>query len=360
MEDSSVRQKIKKHGTAIAFVLGFIWDNIMLSQIDHVFANIMLGSYLVISAFSILIMNLPFHPERRVKIIEKITKWFPLILQFCFGSLFSAYIIFYTRSASISNNWPFLLFLVLLVISNELLRKRYLSITLPVSLFFTVLFSYNIFSLPILLKSMSALIFILSGLATLIIITIFIWILSRIAPEKYASSKRSLILSLSAIYILFNVAYFTNIIPPVPLALKEIGVYHSVTRLANGEYTLSFEHDSWYPFISNTDSTFHQKPNESVYVWSSIFAPTDLTVPIYYRWQYFDDAQKKWIETDLIQLPIFGGRDEGFRGYTKKSNVQPGLWRVDVETNRKNLIGRIEFTVEDAIDPINSIVTETK
>ncbi|MDO8590977.1 MAG: hypothetical protein Q7R65_03285, partial [bacterium] len=107
---ASFGAKIKHHGTSIAFVLGFIWDNIMLTSVDHVFANVMLGSYLGLSAISILTMNMSAVSGRssdegavasghagRGGLSEKLAKWLPLILQFCFGSLFSAYIIFYTR-----------------------------------------------------------------------------------------------------------------------------------------------------------------------------------------------------------------------------------------------------------------------
>ncbi len=360
----SIWRKIKRHGSASAFIAGFIWDNFMLTQIDHLFANVMLGSYLVVSAVSILVMNAPAisgaAAAGRGKFSEKFAKWLPIILQFCFGSLFSAYIIFYTRSASLSTDWPFLLFLVSLVVSNELLRKRYLSITLPVSILFTVLFSYSIFSLPVLVGSMGTSIFILSGLASLFVIYLFAKLLSRVAKERFKASHPSLVASVGIIYLLFNVAYFTNVIPPVPLALKEIGVYHSITRSAGETYTLTFEPGWWYPLTSKTSGVFHRKSNDPVYVWSAIFAPGKLIVPVFHRWQYFDDIDKKWVATDLVQFPIKGGRDEGFRGYSKKSGVFPARWRVDVETARKDLIGRVEFTVEDAATSLSNLVTDMR
>ncbi|MDO8590949.1 MAG: DUF2914 domain-containing protein, partial [bacterium] len=64
--------------------------------------------------------------------------------------------------------------------------------------------------------------------------------------------------------------------------------------------------------------------------------------------------------TDLIQFPIVGGRDEGFRGYSIKSSVFPGRWRVDVETAEKNLIGRVEFTVENVSKPVSNLITERR
>jgi hypothetical protein len=43
-----------------------------------------------------------------------------------------------------------------------------------------------------------------------------------------------------------------------------------------------------------------------------------------------------------------GGRDGGFRGYSFKKNIQPGTWRVDVETAEGLLLGRIGFEVVTA------------
>ena len=45
-------------------------------------------------------------------------------------------------------------------------------------------------------------------------------------------------------------------------------------------------------------------------------------------------------------MTIVGGREEGFRGVTKKSNYQPGRWRVQIETSEGHEIGWIGFTVE--------------
>jgi len=350
-------QTIKRHGTALAFITGFIWDNFMLSRIDHLFANVMLTTYLVLSAFCILAMNLTPAPGWRGRLTERTSRWFPFILQFCFGSLCSAYIILYTRSASLISDWPFLVFLVFLVVSNELFRHRYLSITLPCSIFFTALFSYSIFSLPILTRSIGDIIFILSGIASLAVFLIFALLLSRVAPERLKASKISLFASVAGIYILFNLAYFGGFIPPVPIALKEIGVYHTVVKTNSGNYELSFEPSKWYKFFGGTAPIFHKSAGEQVYVWSAIFAPTALALPIFHRWQYFNEIDKAWVTTDLLQFSIIGGRDQGFRGYSAKTNVFPAKWRVDVETLRKDLIGRIEFSIVNSQKAFDGLIT---
>jgi len=354
---SRLFQNIKHHGTSLAFIAGFIWDNIMLSRIDHWFANVMLTTYLVLSALCILAMNLTPSLGWKKRLAEKTSKWFPFILQFCFGSLCSAYIILYTRSASLISDWPFLVFLVFLVVSNELLRHRYLSITLPGSIFFAALFSYSIFSLPILTHSIGDIIFILSGIASLTVFLFFVFLLSRVAPERFKASKVSLFASVVGIYILFNLAYFGGFIPPVPIALKEIGVYHTIVRTSAGNYELSFEPSKWYKLFGGTAPIFHKSAGEPVYIWSAIFAPTALTLPIFHRWQYFNEIDKAWVTTDMLQFSIVGGRDQGFRGYSAKTNVFPAKWRIDVETIRGDLIGRIEFSIENSQKSFDGLIT---
>lgn len=59
----------------------------------------------------------------------------------------------------------------------------------------------------------------------------------------------------------------------------------------------------------------------------------------------YNDKQDKWLTTDRLNYKISGGRDGGYRGYTFKKNVSPGLWRIDVETSREQLLGSISFEI---------------
>lgn len=352
--------KIKPHAYTLAFIAGFIWDNVMLSRIDHVFANVMLTTYLGLVAICIIALNM--HEARRTRghSARRYARFLPLILQFCFGSLFSAYIIFYTQSASLMVNWPFLVFLVLLVISNEIFRSRYLSPTFQLCTFFIVLFSYSIFSLPVYLGRMGEDVFILSGLLSIAVLVGLYFILRLVAPEIMTRSRLPLIAGISVIYVLFIVAYFTNVIPPVPLSLKEIGVYHSVHRANDGTYDLTFEPGRWYPLFKDTAGVYHRKINEPVYIWSSVFAPTKLTIAIFHTWSYFDETDKVWVTTDRLEFQVVGGRDDGYRGYSYKTGIFPARWRVAVETARRERVGLMEFTVVDTDSASLSLVTEKR
>jgi hypothetical protein len=59
-------------------------------------------------------------------------------------------------------------------------------------------------------------------------------------------------------------------------------------------------------------------------------------------------------------MNVEGGREEGYRGFTKKTNFQPGHWRVQIETLEDREVGRISFEVvaDDSTEerPSNTII----
>ena len=121
---------------------------------------------------------------------------------------------------------------------------------------------------------------------------------------------------------------------------------------------MSFEAASWYAFGKKTGAIFHRIGDEPVYAWSSVFAPTRLNTDILHRWSYFSESSGEWIDSSIVGFPIYGGRSEGYRGYSRKEKVFPGKWRVNVVTVRGQFIGRFEFTVEDSVaSPILSSET---
>ena len=101
-------------------------------------------------------------------------------------------------------------------------------------------------------------------------------------------------------------------------------------------------------FWKNSDENFSYLENDTVFCYTSIFAPTKLTKKCIHHWQKYFPDKKEWITTDRLGYEISGGRYGGYRGYTYKQNVTPGKWRVDVETEEKMLLGRIGFKVKPA------------
>jgi len=184
-------------------------------------------------------------------------------------------------------------------------------------------------------------------------------IMKRVASEEVERGRRTLVPIVAIVFVTFNFLYFNNMIPPVPLSLREIGVYHEVSRLRTGEYLVSYEKPRWFELGRETSKFFHYAPDESIFALSSIYAPTGLSTSVVHRWSRYDEEKSRFISMNAVPFIISGGRREGFRGYTLKENITEGKWRVDVETARGQTIGRFVFVVERAFLP-PSLETEVR
>lgn len=302
--------------------------------------------YLVISGGGIILLNYYHEYPPQQSFFVRAEYLLPLFIQFTFGGLFSAFFIFYTRSAAFSSSWPFILILLFCFVGNEFFKERYQKITFQVPIYFVALFSFSIFFIPVLLKTMGAIIFILSGFVSLLFIAIFSLVLLKVAPNQYRENKINLRKIILFIFVLINILYFSNLIPPIPLALKESGIYYSIDRVG-GNYRIIEEKKKWYePLLFFIPDAIDLETGAPLYMFSSVFAPTDLNTRIIHDWQYFDNVADKWVSVTKITFPIMGGRNDGYRGFSKKENLFEGKWRVDVKTERNQIIGRIRFNIE--------------
>lgn len=335
-------ESILSSGTLI---LGFIIDYLTLRRVDFLLDNLFIVLYLLVAGASILLANLYETGRISGKFIQNVYEFLPLVLQFSFGGLFSAFVVFYSKSASFFTSGAFVLILFLFLVGNEFFKKKYSKLVFQIGIYFTALFSFSIYLLPVVVKQMGAIIFLWSGAISLALVGFFILIIARMAPARYRDSRRFLFLVVPTLYIFMNILYFTNIIPPIPLSLKTGDVFHLVEKQSSGNYLTVEEKDTWREKL-NLGQTIHLRPGEPVFVFSSVFAPTDLNVKIIHHWQYFDEKKREWVTANKINFPIRGGRDEGYRGFSVKSSIFTGEWRVDVETDRGQVIGRVKFDIE--------------
>lgn len=335
-------EKHERYLSPVAMAIGFVVDNLTLQRIDLWLENLIIISYLLVVTFSIIYLNI----YRKYKFENRFLVWLnmilPYVMQVVFGGLFSAFMVFYTRSAAMLVSWPFILILFSLLVGNELFRERYHRLTFHLSILYLAFFAYSVFAMPVLLGRIDIDTWMASGGVSLQLIMIVVLILHRIDREAIRKSKGPILGSVIAIYAGFNILYFANLIPPIPLAMKEGGVYHSVSRSAS-VYNLEFEKPRWYEFYRETSGVYHWQRGERVYVFSAIFAPSKFKQKIYHRWSYHDRGD--WIERDRLGYSISGGRDGGYRGYSFKSALEPGDWRVDVITDRGQVIGRVKFEI---------------
>lgn len=328
----------------LAFLFGFVMDNLTLRRVDLWLENIALISYLFLAGAVILLFQAYNYGRIRMRVSLEIAPLLPFALQIVFGGLFSAFFVFYFRSASLSGSWFFILFLAVLLIGNEFFRKRYQRITFQLSVYFIALFSYLIFIVPVLLGRMGGAVFLLSGIASVVLIFLIFRVLRIVTSAQIERAGPSLYINIGCIYVIFHILYFANIIPPIPLSLTHAGVYHSIER-DNGAYAARFEEPPWYLFFGHTSPKFHWVRGTPVYSYSSVFAPTKLRTRIVHHWSYFDEEKGEWVTSSKISFPVVGGRDGGYRGFTVKYGVRAGKWRVDVETERGQRLGRTVFQI---------------
>lgn len=339
-------EKLKRHWLTVSFFLGFVVDNITLNRVDQLFDNLVLASYVLLAMGSLLLLYAATAGKLPERIEPYARTWAPLATQFAFGGLLSGILIFYGRSGAWVASWPFLLLILGVIAGNELLKKRAQRLIFNVAILFIGIFSYLVLVVPVVLGKMGAWIFVLSGLLALGVIYGFIRLLRLVVPNFVRGNIRMVVFAIAGAYVTLNVLYFANVIPPIPLSLKELGIYHNVVRQADGHYALTYEKGAWYDLFKDSDTTFHYQTGDTIYCFTSVFAPTRLSVEIFHRWEYYVPEDREWRTHGRFSYAIAGGRGDGFRGYTSVRNVGEGTWRCTVETARKQILGREVFEVE--------------
>ncbi len=337
----------ERYISPLSLVAGFIADNlILLRRVDLLRSNLLLFFYLAIAAVGIVLINMIESGRIKKEWALSIAPLVPVVVQFAFGGLFSGFLSLYSRSAAYAVSWVFVVVLAAVLLGNERFTRFYTRFPFQIGVYFGVLFSFLIFFLPVVFHRIGPTMFIGSGIVSLVVISILLAVLLRLAPEIVKREQTRTARWIAIIYIVFNVLYFGGAIPPLPLALKDAGVYHKVLHV-DTTYQLSYEPVPWYESYLNYNNVFHRAPGEQVYVWTAIFAPSGLSTTILHQWQKYDEAKGQWTTTNIAVFPIVGGRDGGYRGYSVGASVTPGLWRVNVITSYGQIIGRVAFTVED-------------
>ncbi len=337
-------QRYEHHIGVGAIATGFAFDFFLAKRPDSVVDNILLLTYLFVAGALIIILNLR---QARRKDAGAEPLFLLLILQFCFGGLASNLLVLYGHSGTLAGSALFLGLLLALVFGNEYLRNRYSLLRFNVAVYYFLLLTYCIIAVPtFIFHSVGTLEFIGSGVVSLCAIAAYLSLLYITVLRKTARGLYDVSILIVTIFCLFSGLYFLDIIPPVPLSLKNIGVYHTVLKQSGGGYFATYEDPSWYVFWRDTSATYTvaSPGGATASCFSSVFAPAGLSTAVYHRWEELDPTTGAWQTMAQISFPITGGRDAGYEGYSIKT-VVPGQWRCDVETASGALIGRVTFDV---------------
>lgn len=332
--------------SSLSLVGGFVFDALTLKRVDTLFENIWILAHLLVVAIFIILIHKTEGSSGDEQDPSKRHFWYVNILQFFFGGILSTYLVFYFRSSDIFTTWPFIIILALAFWANESLKRHYVRFSFQISLFFLSIYSFMIFLVPIILHEISDRVFLLSGVLSLVIISLFNWIVFHFIKNKKEKleSKKMIVSLILGIFIVVNGLYFTNLIPPIPLSLKDTAVLHSISKNASGNYDATFEDHGWKGYFTLYPD-FHKVPGQPVYAYSAIFSPKGLNIKIIHEWQHYDSTKNKWITESEIPLSVIGGRDNGFRTYSSRLNLAEGKWRVKIKTKQGQNLGYLRFNV---------------
>jgi hypothetical protein len=341
------------------FFAGVTFDTLTLTRIDRLSDNLILLLYLCLLG-TLIVLSARFENSSNTMaatavlpvatVVERTRRYYPMAIQFLLGGLFSAYAIFYSRSASFTGTAVFFLVLIALLIGNEFLRDRVSNFKLMLALYAMATCSFQTFFLPVVTGVMNTAVFLIGALMSAALAVGIV----RLVNKGRSRGQWETISTASPAFLVVGalvVFYFLNWIPPVPLSMSLGGIYHKVAR-SGDVYQLTFEKPPFYRFWQRSDDPF--RGQEGPHCFTAIFAPVDLRAEIYHHWQHRQGeggGAGRFVTTDRIRLAIVGGREGGYRAFTVKQHVLPGYWRVDVETAGGRIIGRVSFRVEASNDP---------
>jgi hypothetical protein len=326
------------------FIAGFLFDIFTLGRIDDLLNLIQQAIYLVLLG-TLLVVEIKLQAGT-LELSEKWKKYWQyhdLLVHFLFGSLLSAYTIFYYTSASAITSFFFILLLAALMLANEIPKFQKLGLPVRVILYNICVLSYCAFFYPILMGHVGPLPFWL-GFISSFLVMILVWKLNFKEDKSKELLRKHVLLPTVSIHLAFLLGYYTSLIPPVPIAVKRIGIYYDVVK-EDGKYIGKYQRPFW-KIWSKGSQEFRARKGDKVVVLLSIFSPARFEDEVYLKW-YFDEDRGGWHLEDTIPLSILGGRDEGFRGYGVKQFYRFGDWRIIVETSDGREVGRINLEIQE-------------
>lgn len=314
---------------------GFLTDLFTFKTLQVRTTFEILGAYAAVTALCMLFVHAR-QPGGRAYAAAQ------FFVQFAFGALLSQSLLFYWFSGSASVSWPILAAVAGLMVSNEKFRAHLHRPLAQVTIFAFVLFSYGSLLFPFLMNSLDPLVFFVGGVSSTAFSLILVILLTR--TEALRPRRKIMMSAVLAVFVAMNALYFGNIIPPIPLSLREAGIYNNVRRVG-GDYELTGQEDSFFGRLL-PGQTIKGDEDGRLFAFAAVYAPTSLDTVIFHRWERYDVLKKAWVTTDRFSYAVHGGRDGGYRGYSYKSRIAAGKWRVTVETERGQVLGRMSFTYE--------------
>ncbi len=330
-----------KHISAFLFVLGFVLDYFTLPNVTSTLA-IYFGGFLmfiigVLIYFRELVETEKVNFKNEIKYISVLS----LLITFLLGSFTSFVFVYYIRGGDILSNIPVLLLILGLMISNEFVKNKWrLYVDLAAYSFASIFFF--IFAVPYILKSINLFTFIISLILSNLFLYFYLKEIFKLNVNILEYKLHNYLLLPT--FLLFLI-YISGTFPAVPLSLKYAGLYKEI-KVTRENNILNYKLEG---LVSrNLFLKYKVKKSEIIQInfYTELQAPNNLTGVISHTWEYYNESSKEWIKINEIKYNIYGGRSDGYRGYSKITNLQVGEYRIKVLLNSSRLAGEKHFVVE--------------
>lgn len=340
------------------FLGGVVFDIFTLSDIDDLFSIVQQVLYLLTIG---AILYREFLVDAGVETppirFKKSWDYRQLAVHFFMGSLLSVYSLFFIKSASLFSSLIFILLLMGLMVANELKPVQKGGINIRMGLYVICVLCFWSMMVPVILGFVGWIPLLLSlALTGTTFYGIFFLAARRLSSER-ERLKTHLITPAATVIGLFFLFYLVGWIPPVPLSVQEMGIYHNIVK-GQGQYRVYYE-NPWWKFWNKGDQDFVALPGDRIHFFAQVYSPGRFDDSVILNWQRYD-LNEGWTSTDKIPMRVTGGRSQGYRGHADKGNFVPGNWRIKVETTDGREIGRIYLTVSNGTGLASERTFQTK
>lgn len=371
LREKSAVQKTEKFFPAFAFLGGFSWDSMTIGSKVYGSDLVILFLYYLLALVSIYFIATRISVESKnmdsgesiygedsdveihqnffskIKNREWSSSWIErltCVVQFCFGNLYSALVICYFKSSGSIASFAIVLILAALLVGNEFLKEKYENFGICLAFLCLLGTMFFNFLIPHLVHGMGPFWFFLSILLSAVVC----YLLWTKSSRGYSRQKRFLVAPIAICLVLF-IAYLANWIAPVPLVLKQQIVCKNFNRET---YSCDVDKLDFWQRVGFKGETIHKDEGDEVYFMSSVYAPAELKAPIEFRWYYKEPSTNRFKLTDKItssRMVVRGGREAGYRSYSKKKNIPPGTYKVETAYKDGAVIGAKSFKVLEGI-----------
>lgn len=371
LREKSAVQKTEKFFPAFAFLGGFSWDSMTIGSKVYGSDLVILFLYYLLALVSIYFIATRISVESKnmdsgesiygedsdveihqnffskIKNREWSSSWIErltCVVQFCFGNLYSALVICYFKSSGSIASFAIVLILAALLVGNEFLKEKYENFGICLAFLCLLGTMFFNFLIPHLVHGMGPFWFFLSILLSAVVC----YLLWTKSSRGYSRQKQFLVAPIAICLVLF-IAYLANWIAPVPLVLKQQIVCKNFNRET---YSCDVDKLDFWQRVGFKGETIHKDEGDEVYFMSSVYAPAELKAPIEFRWYYKEPSTNKFKLTDKItsnRMVVRGGREAGYRSYSKKKNIPPGTYKVETAYKDGAVIGAKSFKVLEGI-----------